>query len=136
MDFSEAQMYFDTDDDPSTGYQVEDFPMGSGAEFNFYGEGLNVYTEVNEHQGEPKMMIGKTFFIMTSTMMEPAADGGPAYSSVVDLTGGNKAIEISMPRGLLGGVSNVISFAIYDNGSSSTIPASGDPSSKFIRAEF
>lgn len=136
MDFSEAQMYFDTDDDPTTGYQVEDFPMGSGAEFNFYGEGLNVYTEVNEHQGEPTDDDWENVFYYDFYDDETSADGGPAYSSVVDLTGGNKAIEISMPRGLLGGVSNVVSFAIYDYGSSSTIPASGDPSSKFIRAEF
>jgi PKD repeat protein len=136
MDFTEVSMYFNTDDDPATGYQVSDFPMGSGAEFSFYGEGLNIYTEVNEHQGEPEDDDWENIFYYDFYDDETSADGGPAYSDVVDLSNGNKVIEISFPRSLLGGVSHAISFAIYDNNSSSTIPASGDPASQFIRAEF
>lgn len=136
MDFTGAQMFFNTDDDPATGYQVSDFPAGSGAEYNFYGEGLNVYTEVNEHQGEPEDDDWENVFYYDFYDDETSADGGPAYSSVVDLSDGSKAIEISFPRSLLGGVSNVINFAIFDNGSSSSIPASGEASSQFIRAEF
>jgi PKD repeat protein len=136
MDFTQAQVFFNTDDDPATGYQVSDFPMGSGAEFNFYGEGLNVYTEVNEHQGAPEDDDWENIFYYDFYDDETSADGGPAYSDVVDLDNGNKAIELSFPKSLLGGVSNSISFAIYDYGSNGTIPASGDPSSQFIRAEF
>jgi hypothetical protein len=55
---------------------------------------------------------------------------------VSDLPNGNKAIEFAFPRALLGGVSNSISFAFYDDNTSATIPTSGDPSSKFITAEF
>jgi PKD repeat protein len=136
MDFTQAQVYFNTDDDPATGYQVSDFPMGSGAEFNFYGEGLNVYTEVNEHQGAPEDDDWNNIFYYDFYDDETSAEGGPSYSDVVDLPNGNKAIELSFPKSLLGGVSNVIGFAIYDYGSGGTIPASGDPSSQFIRVEF
>jgi PKD repeat protein len=136
MDFSEVQMYFNTDDDSSTGYQVGDFPMGSGADYNFYGEGLGVYTEVGAHQGGPDDDDWDNVFYFDASDDETSADGGPLFSSVDDLPSGDKIIEFSFPRGLLGGVSNSIGFAIYDNNSSATLPASGDPSSKFIRAEF
>lgn len=136
MTFTEAQIYFNTDDDPSTGFQVGDFPMGSGAEYNFYGEGLNVYTEVSAHQGEPDDDDWENIFYFDAFDDETSAEGGPSYSSVDDLPNGNKVIEFSFPRGLLGGVSNSVSFAIYDYSSSGTIPTSGDPSSTFIRAEF
>jgi len=136
MDFTQVQIYFDTDDDPATGFLVSDFPMGSGAEFNFYGEGLNIYTEVNEHQGAPEDDDWENVFYFDFYDDETTAEGGPKYSSVEDLENGNKAIELSFPRSLLGGVSNAVSFAIYDYGSGGTIPTSGDPSSKFIRVEF
>lgn len=136
MDFSEVQVYFNTDDNPATGYQVSDFPAGSGAEYNFYGEGLNVYTEVNEHQGAPEDDDWENVFYYDFWDDGTSADGGPTYSSVESLPDGGKAIEIAFPRSLLGGVSNAISFAIFDYSSDGVIPASGDPSSQFIRAEF
>ena len=136
MGFSEAQIYFNTDDDSSTGFQVGDFPMGSGADYNFYGEGLGTYTEVSAHQGAPDDDDWDNVFYFDASDDETSAEGGPSFSSVDDLPNGNKVIEFSFPRGLLGGVSNSVSFAIYDYSSSGTIPTSGDPSSKFIRAEF
>lgn len=136
MDFSEVQIYFDTDDDPATGYHLEDFPMASGAEFNFYGEGLNVYTEVSEHHGAPEDDEWENVFYYDFWDDSTTPEGGPTYSSVEDLDNGHKAIEFAFPRALLGGVSNAISFAIYDYASGGVIPVSGDPSSKFIRAEF
>ena len=136
MDFSEVQIYFNTDDNPATGFQLGDFPMGSGAEYNFYGEGLNVYTEVNEHQGAPEDDEWDNIFYYDFYDDETSADGGPTYSSVEDLSNGNKAIELAFPRALLGGVSHAVSFAIYDYGSGGTIPTPGDPSSQFIRVEF
>ncbi|MBL7699848.1 MAG: PKD domain-containing protein [Chitinophagaceae bacterium] len=136
MDFSEVQVYFNTDDNPGTGYQLSDFPAGSGAEFNFYGEGLNVYTEVNEHQGEPEDDDWENIFYFDAFDDETSAEGGPTYSSVEGLPDGSKAIEFAFPKSLLGGVSNSISFAIYDYSSDGVIPAAGDPSSQFIRVEF
>jgi PKD repeat protein len=136
MDFSEVQMFFNTDGDSGTGYQMSDFPMGSGAEYSFYGEGLGVYTEVNEHQGAPEDDDWDNIFYYDASDDETSNDGGPSFSEVVDLPNGNKAIEFAFPRPLLGGVSNAISFAIYDDNSSASIPAGGDPSSKFITAEF
>ena len=136
MDFTQVQIYFDTDDNPATGFLVSDYPMGSGAEFNFYGEGLNIYTEVNEHQGAPEDDDWENVFYYDYYDDGTTAEGGPKYSSVEDLENGNKAIELSFPKSLLGGVSNAVSFAIYDYGSGGTIPTSGDPSSKFIRVEF
>ena len=136
MDFSEVQVYFNTDDDAATGYQLDDFPMGSGAEFNFYGEGLNVYTEVNEHLGAPEDDDWENIFYFDAFDDGTSAEGGPTYSSVEDLDNGNKAIEIAFPRSLLGGVSNAISFAIYDYSSDGVIPKAGDAGSQFIRAEF
>jgi PKD repeat protein len=136
MDFTEAQMFFNTDGDASTGYQSGDFPMGSGAEYSFYGEGLGDYTEVNEHQGAPEDDDWDNIFYYDASDDETSNDGGPNFSSVSDLGNGNKAIEFSFPRALLGGVSHTISFAFYDDNASATIPASGDASSKFITAEF
>lgn len=136
MDFSEVQIYFNTDDDAATGFQLSDFPMGSGAEYNFYGEGLNVYTEVNEHQGAPEDDEWDNIFYFDAFDDETSADGGPVYSDVEDLSDGGKAIEFAFPRSLLGGVSNSISFAIYDYSSDGVIPKSGDVSSQFIRVEF
>jgi PKD repeat protein len=136
MDFSEVQIYFNTDDNAGTGYLVSDFPMGSGAEYNFYGEGLNVYTEVNEHQGAPEDDDWENIFYYDFYDDGTSAEGGPSYSSVEDLDNGNKAIEFAFPRSLLGGVSNSISFAIYDYSSDGVLPTSGDASSQFIRAEF
>ena len=136
MGFSEVQVFFNTDDNIATGFQVGDFPMGSGAEFNFYGEGLNIYTEVNEHQGAPEDDDWNNIFYFDFYDDETSADGGPTYSSVEDLGDGNKAIEFAFPKSLLGGVSNSISFAIYDYSSDGVIPTSGDVSSQFIRVEF
>ena len=136
MDFTEVQMFFNTDDNTGTGYLVGDFPMASGAEYTFYGEGLNVYTEVNEHQGAPEDDDWNNVFYYDFWDDETSAEGGPTYSSVEDLSDGGKAIEFAFPRSLLGGVSDAISFAIYDYGSGGVIPASGDPSSQFIRVEF
>jgi len=136
MNFTEAQVFFNTDDDPATGYQVGDFPMGSGAEFNFYGDGLNIYTEVNEHQGAPEDDDWENVFYYDFYDDETTAEGGPTYSGVEDLDNGNKAIEFAFPKSLLGGVSNSISFAIYDYSSDGVIPKSGEASSQFIRVEF
>ena len=136
MNFTEAQVYFNTDDDPATGYQVSDFPMGSGAEFNFYGDGLNVYTEVNEHHGAPEDDDWENVFYYDFWDDETSAEGGPTYSGVEDLSDGSKAIEFAFPKSLLGGVSDVISFAIYDYSSDGVIPTSGEASSQFIRVEF
>jgi PKD repeat protein len=136
MDFTEAQMFFNTDGDSGTGYQVGDFPMGSGAEYSFYGEGLGNYTEVNEHQGAPEDDDWDNIFYYDASDDETSNDGGPTFSSVSDLGNGNKAIEFSFPRALLGGVSHSIGFAFYDDNASATIPASGDAGSKFITAEF
>lgn len=136
MDFSEVQIFFNTDDNANTGFQVSDFPMGSGAEYNFYGEGLGVYTEVNAHRGGPADDDWDNVFSYDASDDESSPDGGPSFSSVVSLPNGNKAIEFSFPRALLGGVSKSISFAIYDDNASATIPTSGDASSKFIRVEF
>lgn len=136
MDFSEAQMFFNTDNDPATGFQSGDFPMGSGAEYSFYGEGLGDYTEVNEHQGAPEDDDWDNIFYYDASDDETSNDGGPTFSSVSDLPNGNKAIEFAFPRALLGGVSHSIGFAFYDNNTSATIPASGDASSSFISAEF
>ena len=136
MNFTEAQVFFNTDDDPATGYQLEDFPMGSGAEFNFYGDGLNIYTEVNEHQGAPEDDDWENVFYYDFYDDGTTAEGGPTYSGVEDLENGNKAIEFAFPKSLLGGVSHAISFAIYDYSSDGVLPASGDTSSQFVRAEF
>ncbi|MEO8582181.1 MAG: PKD domain-containing protein [Flavitalea sp.] len=136
MDFSEVQMYFNTDGDSSTGFQVADFPMGSGAEYNFFGQGLGDYTEINAHQGAPADDTWDNVFTYDASDEESSNDGGPTFSSVVSMANGNKAIEFSFPRALLEGVGNSISFAIYDNNSTGTIPTSGDPSSKFIKVEF
>ena len=136
MEFSEAQIYFNTDDDAATGFQVSDFPMGSGAEYTFYGEGLGTYTEVSSHEGAPEDDDWDNFFYYDASDDETSNEGGPTFSDVDDLPNGNKAIEFSFPRPLLGGVSNSISFAIFDYSSSGTIPAGGDASSAFIRAEL
>lgn len=136
MNFTEAQVYFNTDDDPATGYQLGDFPMGSGAEYNFYGDGLNAYTEVNAHQGAPEDDDWENVFYYDMWDSETSPDGGPTYSSVETLDNGNKAIEFAFPRSLLGGVSNAISFAIYDYSSDGVLPKSGEATSEFIRVEF
>ena len=136
MDFSEVQMFFNTDDNTSTGFQVGDFPMGSGAEYNFYGEGLGVYTEVNAHQGGPDDDDWDNIFSFDASDEDSSPDGGPSFSGVVNLPNGNKAIEFSFPWPLLGGASKSISFAIYDDNSGGTIPTSGDASSKFLKVEF
>jgi PKD repeat protein len=136
MDFSEVQIFFNTDDNSSTGFQVSGFPMGSGAEYNFYGEGLGVYTEVNQHQGGPNDDDWDNIFYFDASDDETSSDGGPSFSSVVGLSNGNKAIEFSFPKALLGGVSGSISFAIYDDNTNGTLPTSGEASSKFLKVEF
>ena len=136
MNFAVMNFYLDTDNDTGTGHTTWMYPAGSGAEF--MGEG-------NYNPSDPSASSGALY--------EYGGPGGSdwTWSSVASFTdamqfsefgtnNGNKAIEFSISRDVLGDLGDVVNFGLTESDSGWThigsIPVFQTPESEFAPIEL
>ncbi len=132
MNLALIQIFIDADNDPTTGYQAWQYPMGSGAEIFCEGN----YTEnASDSWGSIYTNSGGGWS-WNWTM----SFGDGMHFSKIGTNNENKAVEFSISKAALGDVSGAISFAIFelDNGWASigAIPAPSQEDSKLLKVEF
>lgn len=122
-----TNMYFNTDNNPQSGYITGTYPVGSGADYCYEGD-LYYWGWTGNYTGS-----GGNWGWNTSV----AGLGiGTNFSKISVLPNGHNAIEFSFARSVLGNVKDSLGFAINDLNSGwsviGAIPQSALNTSKFL----
>ncbi|QGY44586.1 hypothetical protein GM418_13205 [Maribellus comscasis] len=135
MSLAVMDIYIDADNDPTTGYQSWQFPMGSGAD---------ILCEGNFDPERPQNSAG-TIYDYTGVDGGWGWTGKMSFSegmnfSKIATNNGNYAIEFSISKAALGDVSGAISFAFFELNAGwagvGEIPVSSQEDSKLLELKF
>lgn len=125
-----THFYFDTDNNPSTGYTTGDYPAGSGAEYMYEGD-LYSWGSISGYAG-----TGKDWTWNTTS----AFGLGATFSKISSLANGRDAIEFSFAKSALGNVKGSLNFAVNDLDAGwnviGALPEKGQATSKFLKIGF
>ena len=128
LTFGQFDLYINTDNNPATGFQPDNYPAGAGAELLIQGTtspssgGINTYTGTG----------GNDF---TWGWLSGFSSSEITFSSLVSLSG-KQAIEFSIKKSILGTISDQISFAltdVIDWNPAGTMPANNMSTSGYIQ---
>lgn len=131
MSLSLFDMYIDADNDPATGYNIGDYPAGSGADFLLEGpSGSPSWGSVYTHSGGPN-----DFSFTPLVGFDDAMVFGP-----ITTVSGKKVMEFSVKKSTLGVSTGTINFSITELTSGwaemGKLPEGGKPESKFINVQL
>ncbi|MDT0678563.1 PKD domain-containing protein [Autumnicola musiva] len=137
MNLAVMNFYFDTDNNPDTGHLSWMFPAASGAEI--MGEGFYNSDDPAASSGNVSEYAGPGGGDWTWNTMASFAE--TVNFSEFDTNDGNKVIEFSISRDILGeDVGDVVNFALTESDSGYTqigaVPAFSTPESAFIPIEL
>jgi PKD repeat protein len=106
LSFEIIDIYLDTDNDPSKGFQNSSYPVGSGAEYLLEGSVPEGWGDVFIHTGPDN----------DDWSWDPISDFESTikFSAIKDVDG-KKAIEFSIKRDDLGTLKNYVNFAIQES---------------------
>ena len=105
MQFAILDIYLDADNNPKTGFNTSQYPLGSGADYLIEGSLVGGWGSLYAHSGDPLSFSFSPTFDIADVM----------HYSAIKSVNGNNVIEFSIKKDKLGSTKGYINYAIVES---------------------